>query len=481
MPQVTILEGGKPKSFAGVNKLQIALSGGGTSLWVPKDTRLLTALTANVNGTYPPPEGYFGFDTVIVDVAPSQVAGIDPETGQYIIVGTKKTESEDPKWPTPADPDNDPYDPDNPNGHDWDPWKDGNPWDKDKYDDDWGDDDDELTQEHIPSGIKIVVPPNKTSYTEGEPMDYSGISVQLVDENGELFTNDKYPNGLVPFNELVFPVSTASKEYDSGSDIPYDGSYHYVTAYTTYWGGTKNYISADPIPATSGDYYVCDPQRAGETYKGGFTYLLPPTVTIRFGANTWRLVQNLAQYCDRILVGLEAFGMFIVGVVSGDSTIVVRDTSAAYGKPPMTIYTYGRKTFSGSRTYINLTQVPPNRIGDVIFDDSSGLMACFTQKREEEIDWDVTQEDIDRITPLQRDFYDEYVSFAAVIQGGRSYDPSKDASGIPVQWVSPYDSITYEDKFSIKVSSASSPSGGGGGFSGGGGEGIGGEGGGGGF
>lgn len=216
MPQVTILEGGKPKSFAGVDKLQIALSGGGTSLWVPKDTRLLTALTANVNGTYPPPEGYFGFDTVIVNVPPSQVAGIDPETGQYVLVGTKKTKPEDPKWPTTPD---DPYDPDNPNGYGWDPWEDTDPWDKDPYKDDWDEDENELTEEEIPYGIKIIQPPTKTQYTVGETIDYSGIQVQLVDVDGNLFTNSRYPNGLVPFSELSFDPTKA----------PQGGTFDYYT------------------------------------------------------------------------------------------------------------------------------------------------------------------------------------------------------------------------------------------------------------
>lgn len=222
MPQVTILEGGKPKSFAGVDKLQIALSGGGTSLWVPKDTRLLTALTANVNGTYPPPEGYFGFDTVIVDVPPSQVAGIDPETGQYVLVGTKKTESEDPKWPTdPTEPD-DPWDPDTDGGNGWDPWEvpGGGEWEPPS---EWPTTENELTQERIPSGIKIVKNPDKTTYKAGEAMDYTGIRVQLLDENGQPFASERYANTFIPFSELLFPVTTAPEKSTVG---------------TTYWQGT---------------------------------------------------------------------------------------------------------------------------------------------------------------------------------------------------------------------------------------------------
>jgi len=259
MPQVTILEGGKPKSFAGVGKLQIALSGGGTSLWVPKDERLLTALTANVNGTYPPPEDYYGFDTVIVDVPPSQVAGIDPDTGQYVLIGTKPSKPGDddyPVWPTDPTVPDDPWDPDTEGGNDWGPYEvpDGGDWTPpwDEPSSEWPDEDvPEMVETHIPSSIKIVKPPNKTEYTAGEAMDYTGIRVQLLDEKGQPFSNERYANTFIPYSELVFPIpySPHAAEVDWESDL-IDGkfpTYKLVTAnvYMGYGQYVKQTFEAD--------------------------------------------------------------------------------------------------------------------------------------------------------------------------------------------------------------------------------------------
>lgn len=412
MPQVTILEGGKPKSFAGVDKLQIALSGGGTSLWVPKDTRLLTALTANVNGTYPPPEGYFGFDTVIVNVPPSQVAGIDPETGQYVLVGTKKTESEDPKWPTTPNQDDDPYDPDNPDGYGWDPWEDTDPWDKDPYKDDWDEGEKEMTETHIPSGIKIIVPPNKASYTEGEPMDYSGISVQLVDENGGLFTNDKYQNGLVPFSELVFPIThsphggesehEASVDKDTLSTVDPDGWLTQPIAYT---------ISSTAINNNGTIVY---------TFNEPIKVLSVP-------------LPSVARVVAPIFFSKTPFKR--ASGASGE-WVDINYHVIINGKPVYYFYTTVVENYYKG--------IPNNIISDTCSNEEYALVRAA------------------------------YIA----LYGDVTYGNAK----IPVQWVSPYDGVTYTDMFPITVTGEESdPEGGGGGFSGGGGEGIGGEGGGGGF
>ena len=89
----------------------------------------------------------------------------------------------------------------------------------------------------IPASIHIVILPVKLEYEDGETIDYSGIAVELRDEDGNLFTDAKYPDGFIPFNELEFPVTTASldgKESDGKtSDIIIDGET------PTFYGGRK--------------------------------------------------------------------------------------------------------------------------------------------------------------------------------------------------------------------------------------------------
>lgn len=52
------------------------------------------------------------------------------------------------------------------------------------------------------ASIKIVVPPDKLGYIDGETMDYTGIVVKKYDFDGNLI-------GTIPFDELIFPIKKA--------------------------------------------------------------------------------------------------------------------------------------------------------------------------------------------------------------------------------------------------------------------------------
>ena len=60
-----------------------------------------------------------------------------------------------------------------------------------------------------PSGIRITALPGKTHFRKGERIDYTGICVRAVRPDGTTFTDETYPDGRIPFAELVFPVETA--------------------------------------------------------------------------------------------------------------------------------------------------------------------------------------------------------------------------------------------------------------------------------
>lgn len=61
----------------------------------------------------------------------------------------------------------------------------------------------------LPSKIKIVKFPNKTTYLHNEKIDYTGIVVMAFTEDDKVWKNEQYPNGVIPFEELIFPVETA--------------------------------------------------------------------------------------------------------------------------------------------------------------------------------------------------------------------------------------------------------------------------------
>jgi len=93
------------------------------------------------------------------------------------------------------------------------------------------------TRTLAPSSIKIISDPVQTTYDSGETIDYTGISVGLLDKDGEKFTNSDYPDGKIPFRELDFPVKTA--QITDSTAIDASAAYANVAGNT----GNGNYIT----------------------------------------------------------------------------------------------------------------------------------------------------------------------------------------------------------------------------------------------
>lgn len=185
---IIIQEGGTDYQFT-ATKLKTNKVGGGTCLWVPEDEVNLKTKRITTNGKHiASDDGAYGFKSVNVNVkggsgsanssgapvttydsdgyvenAPggigSAVVGTDSQTGEWITVGVDS------------------------NGN--------------------------LVSTPIPASIVIITPPTKTSYNEGETIDFSGIVVGLKTNSGNTFTNSRYPNGHIPTQELIFPVTIA--------------------------------------------------------------------------------------------------------------------------------------------------------------------------------------------------------------------------------------------------------------------------------
>ena len=163
---ITIQEGGSGVSMT-VDKLKTAQVGGGNVKFVPEDEVRLTTKTITRDGTYKAAaDGYYGYSQVTV-------SGIGKATGTAAD-GKEHVIEEDGS---------------------------GN-----------------ITDTVLPSSIAITTLPVKLDYVDGEEIDTMGMVVTAYDATGELWSNEDYPNGIIPLEELEIVPSSADKEQaqDSG-------------------------------------------------------------------------------------------------------------------------------------------------------------------------------------------------------------------------------------------------------------------------
>ena len=81
----------------------------------------------------------------------------------------------------------------------------------------------------IPASIRVITPPTKTTYEDGETIDFTGIEVKAYTEDGEEVES-------IPFEELIFPVTVADLD-EAEADRWSDGSgvNAMLIAYTQKW------------------------------------------------------------------------------------------------------------------------------------------------------------------------------------------------------------------------------------------------------
>lgn len=188
--QITIQEGGQPKSLT-VDKLQTALVGGGSCLWVPEDETTTTTKHITANGTYrAASDDAYGYSEVTVNVAGgngsadshgiptieggtmpggigSAVIGKDPETGNDVAVGV--------------------------------------------------DEDGNLVETPVPSYIKVTKPPDKTEYHAGDTINPTGIIVHAYLADGTDFGT--VLNSELVYPEPVVPEGSGDQEWTDGDGV----------------------------------------------------------------------------------------------------------------------------------------------------------------------------------------------------------------------------------------------------------------------
>jgi hypothetical protein len=225
---VTIKEGGLTRRLAPIDKLKVNTTDNKDSTWVSAGKANTGVLHASENGIYIASEdGYEAYSEVIVRVTKDSFEG--------------DTSFDDWDYETP-DMDLDNWDPEtiedfelDPDGFDdtfnnEDEWKDidkpidikmDNPKIQDTkisgIDPVTGnemevglDADGYLTESTLPSSIKIVVPPDKHQYVDGQPILFRGMVVKAYTADGELWTDISHPDGIIPHSELTFPVTQAN-------------------------------------------------------------------------------------------------------------------------------------------------------------------------------------------------------------------------------------------------------------------------------
>ena len=103
-----------------------------------------------------------------------------------------------------------------------------------------------------PSAIAVVTPPSKTSYHDGEEIDFTGLVVQLLDSIGEVYTDVWHPDGTVPITELSFPIKKASYSYIGEGSA---GGLDYSTTVPVGWPDTPDTRWTDSV--TPDNWVLC--------------------------------------------------------------------------------------------------------------------------------------------------------------------------------------------------------------------------------
>jgi len=157
---IVIQEGGTGKQFTAA-KLKTATVGGGSCLWVPEDETSLGTKHITKDGTYTAAsEGIYGYSEVTVSGI-GKVVGVDPVTGEEKEVGTQP----DPETGEPT-----------------------------------------IVEKVIPTSIDITTDPTREEYNDGDLIDFSGMVVKAKTKTGAVFTDETYPDGIIPQSEWITPV-----------------------------------------------------------------------------------------------------------------------------------------------------------------------------------------------------------------------------------------------------------------------------------
>lgn len=79
----------------------------------------------------------------------------------------------------------------------------------------------QIPQMDLPAKIVITTPPAKTQYVNMEMIDFAGIVVTAYKSDGTVWTNENYPNGVVPFEEITPSIRFALVDLSDSESFMY--------------------------------------------------------------------------------------------------------------------------------------------------------------------------------------------------------------------------------------------------------------------
>ena len=218
---ITIQEGGIALVFIGIRKLLTRQSGSDEKIpWVSESDRQLTTKYITQNGVYrASDDGYYAYSSVTVS-APTNtgVTGEGEDGEQHYVTPDPETG--------------------------------------------------ELVDEILPSSIDVSVPPIFLGpYGDGAYISFEGIEVKAYKADDTIWEDESYPGGVIPVDELVFPVTIAQYDPDAYSSMESDeistaglnsfpitsGNYRFTNTVTNntldyvFSGGEINTLCAYPV------------------------------------------------------------------------------------------------------------------------------------------------------------------------------------------------------------------------------------------
>lgn len=296
---------------ASLDKIRTPGIGASSVTWGPDADTRCTSLRVTANGTYNAAQrGDYGYDYVTVSVPGTSVTGKDPATGEEKQVTVNPETGE-------------------------------------------------IEETVLPTEIRVTTPPTKTTYTNGETIDYSGIVVHAYSATGQ-------DMGAVPFNELVFPVTTAHADGDAWTDgqglnammlyyTPHQW-FHYNSKGEIDQQGT-NYVHGSALgtyvdaPATYGSNE--NPGTLLVTRYNGYNYAASLTGAVATNMYVLTPTENWNNWSGWLHVGGSAYRateIFTRAVFQDEITNIPQSTKDPTGIDPTTLHAVQALPVQWSRT-----------------------------------------------------------------------------------------------------------------------------------
>lgn len=261
----------------------------------------------------------------------------------------------------------------------------------------------------IPKAIAVTRPPNRTAYEDGDTIDFTGIEVRLfisyTEEGSSIdakpYRDSRYPNGVIPFGELVFPETIASasgRKKTALSELL--GRAINVHTVLSLYAKAKNssygqrYIYEQWITSTGEEFVVY------EAPTTGIQYVTPVFVSKESGTSVTLSVRNKMEHHETL---------------DDDSPIIDESDVMTFSSVPLNkSFTYSGKTVYYSNQGVSTTISPVVESSYSPIEDNSDLnMGAMA--------WTLL------------------------------YGDSIGVMDVPVQWESPYDGKTLETTFEIEI------------------------------